>query len=105
MTQYAEIRKELEQLLDRLRRRTAKVESSLRSERDDDSQERAQESENDEVLERLDEGGLQGIEAVEAALARIEAGTYGTCVKCQDPIAGGRLKALPFARTCIDCAT
>ncbi len=105
MAQYSEIQKDLEQLLEKLRHRTAKVKSSLRTERDDDSQERAQQSENDEVLERLDEGGTQEIEAVQGALARIEAGTYGTCYKCQEQISGDRLKALPFARTCIDCAT
>jgi DnaK suppressor protein len=41
--------------------------------------------------------------AVEAALARLEAGTFGTCVRCGRPIAAGRLAALPWAAHCIDC--
>ena len=41
---------------------------------------------------------------VEAALARIEAGTFGTCTRCGKPIAAERLEALPWAEHCIDCA-
>lgn len=104
MTQFADIRADLEQRLENLRRRTNKVENSLRRERHHDSQERAQEAENDEVLERLESGGLADIEAIEDALARIDAGTYGVCRSCGESIAIGRLKAIPFARTCIDCA-
>ncbi len=45
----------------------------------------------------------QLIEAVDAALARIDAGTYGICVTCGQPIAAARLEALPAAAHCIDC--
>ena len=41
---------------------------------------------------------------VEAALARREAGGYGTCETCSRPIAPERLAARPAARTCITCA-
>ena len=41
---------------------------------------------------------------VDAALARMDAGTYGICVVCGDVIAPGRLEARPMATTCIDCA-
>jgi RNA polymerase-binding protein DksA len=41
---------------------------------------------------------------VEAALARLDAGTFGTCVRCGKPIAKARLEALPWAEHCIDCA-
>jgi RNA polymerase-binding protein DksA len=40
---------------------------------------------------------------VDAALARIEAGRYGTCVTCGGRIADARLDALPWAAHCIDC--
>jgi DnaK suppressor protein len=40
---------------------------------------------------------------VEAALARIEDGTFGTCRRCGKPIAAERLEALPWAALCIDC--
>jgi DnaK suppressor protein len=41
---------------------------------------------------------------VEAALAALDAGTYGTCRNCGNPIAAGRLEAIPWAQLCIDCA-
>ena len=44
------------------------------------------------------------LEKVEAALRRLDDGTYGTCVSCGNPIAPERLEAIPWAPTCIDCA-
>jgi RNA polymerase-binding transcription factor DksA len=41
--------------------------------------------------------------AVEAAVARLDAGTFGTCVRCRRPIAAERLEALRWAAHCIDC--
>jgi RNA polymerase-binding transcription factor DksA len=41
---------------------------------------------------------------VEAALVRLEAGRFGTCVACGGAIAEGRLEAIPYAATCIACA-
>jgi DnaK suppressor protein len=40
---------------------------------------------------------------VDAAMARIEEGTFGTCVRCGKPIPAGRLEALPWAAYCIEC--
>lgn len=40
---------------------------------------------------------------VNAALAKIEEGTYGECENCDGRISRRRLKALPFARLCIEC--
>lgn len=40
---------------------------------------------------------------VEAALARVEDGTYGICEHCGRPIDEERLEALPTATWCIDC--
>jgi RNA polymerase-binding protein DksA len=45
----------------------------------------------------------QHLEAVEAALLRLDAGVFGTCVLCGRPIATERLEALPWAAHCIDC--
>lgn len=42
---------------------------------------------------------------VEAALAKLEAGTYGSCENCGKPIQPARLEAFPSARFCIDCAS
>jgi DnaK suppressor protein len=44
------------------------------------------------------------IAAIDAALARVDGGTYGTCERCGRPIGDERLAARPAARTCIACA-
>ncbi len=41
--------------------------------------------------------------AIDAALARITAGTYGACTDCTSPIAPARLHATPEAPRCIHC--
>jgi DnaK suppressor protein len=45
----------------------------------------------------------QHLEAIDAALARLDAGTYGRCTTCGNPVALERLEALPWAALCIDC--
>src|SRR3972149_3010858 len=45
------------------------------------------------------------IKAIEAALDRIENGTYGICEECSEEIEQKRLEVLPFARYCRDCQT
>jgi RNA polymerase-binding transcription factor DksA len=42
---------------------------------------------------------------VDAALGRVEDGTYGVCESCGGSIAPARLEARPVARTCISCAS
>ena len=44
------------------------------------------------------------IASVKRALARIEDGTYGECVRCGEDIAPARLDARPEAALCINCA-
>jgi DnaK suppressor protein len=41
---------------------------------------------------------------LDIALARVAAGSYGTCESCGGPIATERLAARPATRTCIACA-
>jgi DnaK suppressor protein len=45
----------------------------------------------------------QQLVLVDEALARLDDGTFGTCVRCGQPIAAERLEALPWAARCIDC--
>jgi RNA polymerase-binding transcription factor DksA len=59
-----------------------------------------------ETLEReLDLGVLQSVEnelrEVQAALDRLDAGTYGICEICGQPIADERLEVMPAARYCV----
>src|SRR5829696_7740706 len=41
---------------------------------------------------------------VDAALRKLDDGSYGTCASCGNPIAEERLTAIPWAALCIDCA-
>lgn len=43
------------------------------------------------------------LEKVQAALKRMDAGTYGECERCGKPIDKARLRALPYVVLCIDC--
>ena len=42
---------------------------------------------------------------IDAAFGRLDAGTYGACENCRQPISTDRLDARPAARTCIECET
>lgn len=42
---------------------------------------------------------------VEEALDRLNAGDYGICLGCDEPIPAKRLDALPWARYCLECQT
>ena len=44
------------------------------------------------------------LDLVEAALARLDAGSYGVCEQCGKQISDERLEAMPQASRCIDCA-
>ena len=54
----------------------------------------------DYTLEEHDERMLT---AIDAALGRLDAGTFGTCVNCGAQIAPARLEAMPWATLCIEC--
>ncbi|HEX2588890.1 MAG TPA: TraR/DksA C4-type zinc finger protein [Gaiellales bacterium] len=65
----------------------------------------------DSATETLDRGMEQSLEDnaenllahIDAALARLDEGTYGRCERCGQPIAEERLEALPYATRCIEC--
>ena len=52
----------------------------------------------------LIENEQETLEQVLQALGRIDAGTFGRCQECGEPIAKSRLQALPYTRHCIGCA-
>ncbi len=43
------------------------------------------------------------LSAIDAAIARLGAGVYGTCARCGDEIPLARLQVIPFAQFCVDC--
>jgi DnaK suppressor protein len=50
----------------------------------------------------LEENAGHVLVEIEAALARIDDGTYGLCAVCGSPIGEERLQAVPYATLCID---
>lgn len=59
--------------------------------------------ENAERMNAITRNSQVLLHQVNAALARIAEGTYGTCVYCGKEIAPRRLEALPYATLCIEC--
>lgn len=55
-----------------------------------------------ELDDGLEENATHLLAEVDAALGRIEDGTYGTCVACGRPIDEERLEAVPYATLCMD---
>lgn len=107
MNSNLKVREGLEAKLAVLKRRVDKVDLDLRRQRnplDRDLEEQALTKENDDVLQGLLAEGLEQIAALESALKRIDAGAYGSCAACGQPITRARLRALPHATYCIDCA-
>jgi DnaK suppressor protein len=68
-----------------------------------DLADQASDSYDRELAFGLSETERERLGQVEKALESIEDGKYGTCTACSKPIAAARLKALPFARMCIEC--
>ena len=55
-----------------------------------------------ELDEGLEENADHILGEIDAALSRIDDGTYGHCIACGRPIGAERLEAVPYATLCID---
>jgi RNA polymerase-binding protein DksA len=49
------------------------------------------------------EQDVETLRDIHDALARIDEGTFGLCEECLEPVAKARLRALPYARLCVEC--
>lgn len=90
---------------DELDRRLGKIGVDLAQPGDMHLEDQAIQRENDEVLEEMAEAGLAELRQIEAALTRVEKGTYGVCTRCGERIDEQRLKTLPSTPFCGACAT
>jgi DnaK suppressor protein len=108
--ELAEVRKELEEEAAGLRADIAKAESEI-AERLDEAVQDAGDDQADagaKSFEREHEFALTHnardlLEQTERALGRIDAGTYGACESCGQPIGKARLMAFPRAILCVTC--
>lgn len=105
MMDVQEVRKLLEDRRQFLSAKVDEIEGDLREPADPDFAEQATEAEADEVLEGLESSALLEIAQINAALSRIEEGSYGECATCGEPVGEKRLDAIPHAAQCIACAS
>jgi DnaK suppressor protein len=66
-------------------------------------EDQAQLSHDEFVSLRLNRLDYVQLKLIEEALDRIEAGDYGICMSCEEPIPAKRLQALPWAKYCVTC--
>jgi RNA polymerase-binding transcription factor DksA len=105
MPSYEALRAELLTRIGTLSKRADNIEADLRKPGDRDWVERANEIENDEVLDSLDEVTRAEVAELRHAVGRIDNGTYGRCEHCGGDISYARLEALPGAAKCVRCAS
>jgi RNA polymerase-binding protein DksA len=55
-----------------------------------------------EMASTLEDNSTHVLTEIDAALKRIDEGTFGVCTRCGKPISAERLEALPWATLCID---
>ena len=65
--------------------------------------EQMQAEEERELTSELVEEHSRTLRAVESALEKIQTGVYGRCERCDDPIPGERLRAIPWTPYCVHC--
>ena len=101
---YEELKQELQERLVVLQGRLDSIKKDVTQAHSVDSAEQAQERENDEVVDAIGNETAASIRIIQAALERIEDGTYGSCEDCGEDIGAARLKAVPEATRCVACA-
>lgn len=101
---HESLKAELEQQLELLQSRLASIKKDARQGHSGDSAEQAQERENDEVVDAIGNETVLSIREIQSALERISADTYGICDSCGEDISEQRLKVLPQATSCVNCA-
>lgn len=104
MPDTAAAKARLEAQLAELEGRQQRIAQDLAEPLNRDSSEQSLELEDDVSLEGQAALIAREIVSVKRALARIENGTYGECVRCGAEIAPKRLEVRPEAALCIKCA-
>lgn len=98
------LQQKLESKRDELTARLDRVTANLRRSLDSDSEERAKQLADSEVVDALGNEAREELRKISEALARMKSGQYGLCTECGSQIAAGRMEVYPYADECIDCA-
>jgi len=104
------ISKAIKEMLMKMRKELIKeISESARTEKDDfkgeigDMYDHASNERERELTLLLGERERDKLAEIDAALERIEDGTFGICEECEEKIHSGRLKAMPFTTVCVNC--
>ena len=101
-----QFKKMLQAKLQELQRSTSQVRQQGRSLEASDSKDegdRALISQTKDMLFRQSAQNAASVSSIRSALARIEEGSFGTCLNCEQEINMNRLKAIPWVRYCVAC--
>ena len=98
------VRKKFESDRDRIVARIATIQGDERRETAEGQTDGAHLWEDAEIRDGDLGEATQELSAIDDALQRIDLGSYGVCATCGQPIPDGRLKVMPYAVTCVDCA-
>lgn len=105
MSDYTSVRNQLLERRQELTDRLQRIKDNVIQPRTADSADRAQELENAEVIDALGNEAYAELAGISRALRRIDAGEYGDCADCGEPIPEARLRAYPLTDACVDCAS
>ena len=99
-----DLRAILVQKKEELDSRLTRITSNVRRGLETDSEERATQLEDNEVIDALGNEAREEIDKITAALRCMDSGEYGLCSKCGEAVGESRIRAYPYANECIDCA-
>ena len=87
-----------------LQQRLGRTQSEERHEVEDGDDATAQLWQASEIRDGLNYVVVGELRDIDRALARLDAGDYGNCTSCDEPIDPRRLEVLPYAEFCVVCA-
>lgn len=104
MSDSEKIKKRLLALQAELQQRIERTQSEERHEVEEGDDTTAQLWQASEIRDGLNDEAVAELGDIGRALARLDAGEYGICTSCGEPINPARVEALPYAELCIECA-
>ena len=102
--EHEKIRQQLLAAKQELEKRVTRIHDHARRPLNADSSEQAAELGNVAVVSALESEAVEELADIDAALHRIEDGSYGICASCGEQINEKRLEARPESLECVDCA-
>jgi DnaK suppressor protein len=98
------LRQRLLQKKQDLTARLERISNNLQRGLDPDSEERAKQLEDRDVVDTLGKEAQLELQQIAATLRRMDDGQFGICAGCGGSIKDARLEAYPYATECVDCA-